>query len=129
MKYLTLAFITTFFAQGALAETVNYSCTMTKRDSHGWIAKEYAFRVDAENKAALVADNPEWLATRFKDRGAKGYRLSWNRTMTASAGGNLRVRYQANLNPTKKSVTVRMAFVSTNASNKPYGTGTCLIQK
>ncbi|WP_120633183.1 hypothetical protein [Ruegeria sp. EL01] len=102
---------------------------MTKQDSRGWIAPEYAFRVDAENKAAQVAINPEWLATRFKDRGAKGYRLSWNRTMTASAGGNLRVRYQANLNPTKNSVTVRMAFVSTNASNKPYGVGTCRVEK
>lgn len=125
MKRLLLASIATVFAQSAFAESVTYNCKMTKLDSHGWIAPQYVFRVDAENGTAQLADNPEWIGTQFKDRGGKGYRMIWKRSARASAGGNLTVRYQANLNPADNSVKVRMAFVSVNAANKPYGVGTC----
>ncbi len=129
MKHLTLAFLTLFVAQSASAATATYLCKMTKLDGHGWIAPEYAFQVDADKKTAMVADSPDWVEARLKNRGAKGYRMTWSVTRQASAGGNLRVRYQANLNPADNSVKVRMAFVSVNASNKPYGVGTCSLEK
>jgi hypothetical protein len=129
MKYLTLAFITTFFAQGALAETVNYSCTMTKQDSHGWIAKEYAFQIDEAAKTAKAASSfQDWAEARFKNRGSKGYRLSWNLTERMAAGGDMRVRYQANLKTSDNTVTVRMAFVHADFANKPFGSGVCTIK-
>lgn len=129
MKHLTFALLTLFGAHAASAETVTYACDMTKLDSHGWIAPEYIFQVDTASASAKTSSNfNDWTDASFKNRGSKGYRLNWNLTLPASAGGNLRVRYQANLNPTDNSVRVRMAFVSTNASNKPYGTGTCKVQ-
>ncbi len=112
-----------------MADTTVYLCRMTKQDSHGWIAPEYAFQIDPDSGTAKVADRPEWVETRFKNRGAKGYRLSWNRTAPTVEGPNLRVRYQANLDPSDNSVKVRMAFVSVNAANRPYGVGTCAIEK
>lgn len=125
MKYLTLAFLAAVTASGAAAAPVTYNCKMTKQDSHGWIAPEYAFQIDSESGTAKVADRPEWIGTSFKNRGKKGYRISWYRTARASAGGNVRVRYQANLNPSDNVVKVRMAFVTVSAANKPYGVGTC----
>jgi hypothetical protein len=129
MKRLILAGVATLFASAALAETITYNCKMTKRDEGGWVAPEYFFRIDAENGTASIADNPEWIGVKFKDRGNKGYRLVWNRMARATAGGNLSVRYQANLNPADNSVKVRMAFINVNAANKPYGVGTCTAQK
>ena len=102
---------------------------MTKQDSHGWIARDYAFQVDADAGSALVADRSDWMSTKFKNRGSKGYRINWTRTARATAGGNLRVRYQANLNPNDNSVKVRMAFVTVNALNKPYGVGSCKVKE
>lgn len=129
MKHLTFAFLTLFGAHAAAAESVTYVCDMTKLDGHGWIAPEYMFQVDAATGSAMAASNHnDWTNANFKNRGSKGYRMNWSLTLPASAGGNLRVRYQANLDPKKNSVKVRMAFVSTNASNKPYGTGICKVQ-
>ncbi len=129
MKRLVLATVATFFASTTLAETITYNCKMTQRDDFGWIAPGYVFRVDAENGTALIADNPEWIGVKFKNRGKKGYRMVWNRMARASAGGNLSVRYQANLNPADNSLKVRMAFINVNAANKPYGLGTCSLEE
>ncbi|KIC44005.1 MAG: hypothetical protein AB3N07_07310 [Ruegeria sp.] len=129
MKHLSFALLTLFGAHAAAAESVTYACDITKLDGHGWIAPEYFFQVDVATGSAKVASNHhDWTNARFKNRGTKGYRMNWNLTLPASAGGNLRVRYQANLDPTDNSVKLRMAFVTTNASNKPYGTGTCKVQ-
>lgn len=128
MKHSVLAFLFLVIAQPVFADTTSYLCTMTKRDAHGWIAPQYAFRIDPDGGTAMVADKPEWIATRFKNRGSSGYRISWNLTKRASAGGNLRVRYQANLNPADSTIKVRMAFVSIDAANKPYGVGTCVVE-
>ncbi|WP_170359105.1 hypothetical protein [Ruegeria arenilitoris] len=128
MKYLSIVALAAFFAHGAMAETVTYNCKMTKQDSHGWIARSYAIQVDAEDGWAKVASRPEWIDTKYKSRGNKGVRMVWTETRRASAGGNLRVKYQANLNPADNSLKVRMSFVSTNAANKPYGLGTCSVE-
>lgn len=45
-----------------------------------------------------------------------------------AAGGNVRVRSQANLKTSDKSVTVRMAFLQGNFANKPSGVGICSVQ-
>ncbi len=45
-----------------------------------------------------------------------------------AAGGNVRVRYQANQDPTDNTIKVRMAFLQGNFLNKPYGVGTCAAQ-
>ncbi|KIC42273.1 hypothetical protein RA27_02500 [Ruegeria sp. ANG-R] len=125
--FLTIAAV--LFAQTATAENVTYLCKMTKQDSHGWIAPEYAFQVDPESGKAKAADSPEWMDASFKNRGSKGYRLVWRRNARLSAGGNARVRYQANLNPADNAVRISMAFANMNAANKPYGVGTCQVQK
>ncbi|MEX0308191.1 MAG: hypothetical protein AB3N12_12480 [Ruegeria sp.] len=127
MKRLFLTIAAILFAQTATAENITYLCKMTKQDSHGWIAPEYAFQVDREGGTAKVAVRPEWMDASFKDRGSKGYRLVWRRNARASAGGNVRVRYQANLNPNDNIVKIRMAFANVGAVNKPYGVGTCQV--
>lgn len=117
-----------FFAKTAFAETITYNCKMTKRYSYGWVADEYAFRVDMNNKSAMAAStHHDWMETRFRDRGAKGYRMSWNVSQLATGAGNIRARYQANLNPKDNSVSVRVAFVTIDAANSPYGVGKCSV--
>ncbi|NVO55701.1 hypothetical protein HW561_07860 [Rhodobacteraceae bacterium B1Z28] len=130
MKYLSTIALAAFFANGAIAETVTYNCKMTKQDSHGWIAKEYAFQVDADTgKAKATSSFQDWTDGKLKNRGAKGYRIIWSRTERMSAGGDARVRYQANLNPDKNTVAVRMAFVHGSFTNKPSGVGMCHAAK
>ncbi|NOD62914.1 MULTISPECIES: hypothetical protein [unclassified Ruegeria] len=129
MKRFLLTIAALAFAQTAAAETVTYVCKMTKQDAHGWIAPEYGFKIDTAQASAQAASSyQEWEAAQFKDRGAKGYRVVWNLDQTMAAGGNVRVRYQANLKPSDKSVTVRMAFLHGNFANKPFGVGTCSVQ-
>ncbi|SDW25154.1 hypothetical protein SAMN05444358_101322 [Ruegeria halocynthiae] len=128
MKRFLLTIAAAFFAQTAAAENITYVCKMTKQDSHGWIAPEYAFKVDPESDSAKVADRPEWIETRFKNRGSKGYRMVWHKNARLSAGGNARVRYQAYLNPKGNVVKVRMSFANMNAANKPHGVGTCRVE-
>ncbi len=71
----------------------------------------------------------DWAKAKLKDRGAKGYRVIWNLDQKMAAGGNVRVRYQANLKTSDNTVTVRMAFLQGNFANKPYGAGTCSVGK
>lgn len=117
-------------ATSAAAETVNYICNMTKQDSHGWIPKEYAFRIDAAaGRAHAASSYQDWAEARFKDRGSKGYRLSWNLTERTSQGHNQRVRYQADLNKENNALSVTMTFLHTQVSNKPRGSGSCVMSK
>ncbi|MEO1110253.1 MAG: hypothetical protein AAFX90_20265 [Pseudomonadota bacterium] len=130
MKHLTIALFTLIGTQVAATESINYVCKMTKQDSHGWIASEYSFRIDPAATSAMAASSyQDWAEAKFKNRGSKGYRLVWNIDETMAAGGNVRVRYQANLNPSDNSVKVRMAFLQGNFANKPYGIGTCSLNK
>ena len=122
---LAAAFALSLAAQAASASPVNYVCKMTQVDGRGWIAPVYLFQVDSEKGTAQVVDKPEWIDARFKNRGAKGYRMSWNLTSKTTEGPNVRVRYQANLDPKDNSIKVRMAFANVGAANKPYGTGKC----
>ncbi len=129
MRFMLAAlFAWTLAALAASASPITYACKMTKVDGRGWIAPAYLFQVDSEQGTAQVVDKPEWIDTRFKNRGSKGYRMSWNLTSKTSQGPNVRVRYQANLDPQDNSVKVRMAFVNVNAANKPYGTGSCKVE-
>ena len=99
---------------------------MTKQDAHGWIAPEYGFQIDLSAASAMAASShQDWVKAKFKDRGANRYRIVWNLDQKMVAGGNARVRYQANLNTSDNTVAVRMAFVRGNFANKPYGVGTC----
>ncbi|WP_299894275.1 hypothetical protein [uncultured Ruegeria sp.] len=130
MKRLFLIVTAAVLAQTATAETVTYHCKMTKQDAHGWIAPEYAFRIDPATASAMAATSyQDWAKAKFKDRGAKGYRVIWNLDQKMVAGGNARVRYQANLKPSDNTVAVRMAFVQGNFANKPFGVGTCSTVK
>ncbi len=129
MRSIVLAILAAFFAQSSFAETVTYNCKMTKQDAHGWIAPGYVFRIDPKASAVMAASSyQDWTQARFKDRGNRGYRLIWNIDESMSAGGNVRVRYQANLKPSDNTVTVRMAFLQGNFANKPYGVGACSIE-
>ncbi len=130
MKRLLPIAVAALLAQTAAAETVTYHCKMTKQDAHGWIAPEYAFRIDPAASSAMAATSyQDWAKAKFKDRGAKGYRIIWNLDQKMVAGGNVRVRYQANLKTTDNTVAVRMAFVQGNFANKPFGVGTCSTVK
>lgn len=129
MKKLFLTIAAVMIAQTAAAETVAYRCKMTKQDAHGWISPEYAFQIDPATASARAAStHQDWEQAKFKNRGAKGYRMSWNVDARMSAGGNVRVRYQANLNPSDNTVKVRMSFLQGNFLNKPYGVGTCQVK-
>lgn len=113
-------------AQTAAAETTAYHCKMTKQDAHGWIAPEYGFQIDLSAASAMAASShQDWVKAKFKNRGANKYRIVWNLDRKMVAGGNARVRYQANLNTSDNTVAVRMAFLRGNFANKPYGVGTC----
>ena len=130
MKRYLLTIAALAFSQTATAETVTYVCKMTKQDAHGWIAPEYGFQIDTDQASALAASSHhEWAKAKFKDRGAKGYRIVWNLDQKMVAGGNVRVRYQANLKTSDNTVAVRMAFVQGNFANKPFGVGTCSTVK
>ncbi len=130
MKHLTFALFAFIGTQVAAAESINYVCKMTKQDSHGWIAPEYAFRIDPDATSAMAASSyQDWAKAQFKNRGSKGYRLVWNLDETMAAGGNVRVRHQANLDPSDNSVKVRMAFLHGNFANKPYGVGSCSLSQ
>ncbi|UUV04936.1 MULTISPECIES: hypothetical protein [Ruegeria] len=130
MKRLFLIVAAAVLAQTAAAETVTYHCKMTKQDAHGWIAPEYAFQIDPAATSAMAATSyQDWAKAKFKNRGAKGYRIIWNLDQKMAAGGNVRVRYQANLKPSDNTVAVRMAFVQGNFANKPFGVGTCSTVK
>ncbi len=123
---LAILFVGMMTAQTAFAETVTYKCTMTKQDKHGWIAPEYAFRVDsASAQAQAESSQHDWTEAQLKNRGAKGYRIFWNITAPLSDGTKQRVKYQANLDAKNKTVKVRMSWAHANYSNKPYGVGTC----
>ncbi|WP_058280664.1 hypothetical protein [Ruegeria denitrificans] len=67
------------------------------------------------------AENQDKKGQPWLDRSASAYRIIWNRTERMAAGGNVRVRYQANWNPNQNTIDIRMAFVHGNFSNKPKG--------
>ncbi|WP_170338474.1 hypothetical protein [Ruegeria arenilitoris] len=116
-------------AQAAAASPTAYKCTITKKDSHGWVAPEYAFQIDPEAGTAQAASNyHDWTNAQLRDRGAKGYRMIWNVTLKSTEGQAIRMRYQAN-SATDGGLKVSGSFVNVGASNKPYGTGRCEVVK
>jgi len=128
MKSLVLACAALFFAQSALADTVEYKCEITKTDSHGWIAPEYYFQIDTDARTAqALSRHHDWTRSKLKMRSDGEYRLLWNVTLRERNGQNLRMKYQANLDTSANTVRVRASFAHVSASNKPFGSGVCKI--
>lgn len=116
------------FAQAALADGTTYHCKVKGRD--GWIAPEYQFRIDPSTQTAqVVSGYHDWMDASLSVRGNDTYRVIWNVTLQSSEGQDIRMRYQANLDPAKNKIKVRGSFVNVSAANKPYGTGNCAIVK
>lgn len=124
-RFLTLL-ISTFIAQTAAAEELTYHCKVKGRD--GWIAPDYYFRLDPETgKAQVINGYHDWTDAELKARKNSTLQMTWRVTLPSSQGQAIRMRYQANLNQNKKTVKVRGTFGNISASNKPYGTGNCVV--
>ncbi|WP_037310076.1 hypothetical protein [Ruegeria halocynthiae] len=128
MKKIILACVAALSVQTAWADTVEYKCNITKPDSHGWIAPEYHFQIDADTgQAKVVSGHHDWTKAKLKVKKGNEYRVLWNVTLRSSEGQNLRMKYQANFDAAKTTVRVRASFSHINASNKPYGSGVCSV--
>ena len=128
MKHFGIAALTMFLANTAVAETVIYSCKMTKQDSYNWIAPEYAFRVDTETGAAqAISGHHDWTDATLKVKSDNKLRILWNVSLPTSQGQDIRMKYQANLDAGKKTVRVRASFATLSAANRPFGVGNCKI--
>lgn len=121
-------FAAVFAAQSAAAEELTYHCKVKGRD--GWIAPEYYFRLDPDaGKAQVVNRYHDWTDADLKSRKNTTYQLTWRVALPSSQGQAIRMRYQANLDQSKNTIKVRGTFGNVSASNKPYGTGNCVVVK
>ncbi|MDA7963337.1 hypothetical protein [Ruegeria sp.] len=115
--------------QAAAASTATYECKITKESGLGWVPPDYSFQINTAGRDAKVHSNyHDWTDAKYKLRNDGEYRILWNVTLRASDGQNLRMKYQANLDTKQNTVRIRASFANTSASNKPFGTGSCVLK-
>ncbi|MBO9435486.1 hypothetical protein J7394_14805 [Ruegeria sp. R13_0] len=130
MKQLFLALSIFAFAQAANAETTTFDCAVRDRDGSGWIAPRYIFVVDKENGAAqTVSGHNDVLPAVFKIDRKNRYSLSWQIELKEISGKTVRINYNARIDPSNDKIKLRGNWVNANFVNKPYGVGTCSVQR